>query len=101
MIVIRASMKAKQGKREEALVAIRATVEGSNDEPGCIEYRFTSDIDDPDIFHVIEIWEDESSLFAHFGGDAFKGFMAKSGDLVDPIGFHALKGDLDSYALPI
>jgi quinol monooxygenase YgiN len=50
---------------------------------------------------VLEIWEDEPSLFAHFGGDAFKGFMAKAGDVVDPMGFHALKGDLDAYALPI
>lgn len=101
VIIIRASMKAKEGKRDDALAAIRATMKGSISEPGCIEYRFTSDIDDPDIFHVLEIWEDEPSLFAHFGGDAFKGFMAKAGDVVDPMGFHALKGDLDAYALPI
>jgi quinol monooxygenase YgiN len=56
MIVIRASMKVIQGKQDEAVAAFRAAMAGSTAEACCIEYRFTADLDDIGVHHILEIW---------------------------------------------
>lgn len=101
MIVIRASMKVKPGKEEAALAAFRATMAGSRAEAGCVEYRFTADLEESGVHHILEIWEDEPSLIAHFQGQAFKSFMAVMGDLVDPLGFDGWTGTMTPYAPPM
>jgi quinol monooxygenase YgiN len=100
MITIKASMTAKSGKRDVALSAFKSAMAGSQSEGGCIAYLFTIDIVDPDIFHVLEIWDGESSLLAHLGGEAFSKFMAVAGDIVDPIGMCAWSGLSEPYQLP-
>jgi quinol monooxygenase YgiN len=94
-------MKVIQGKQDEAVAAFRAAMAGSTAEAGCIEYRFTADLDDIGVHHILEIWEDEPSLLAHFQGRAFKDFMAVAGDLVEPLSFVGYAGAMEPYALAI
>jgi quinol monooxygenase YgiN len=35
-------------------------------EPGCLEYRFTQDLEQPNLMHVFERWDNLASLEAHF-----------------------------------
>ncbi|NJK44128.1 MAG: antibiotic biosynthesis monooxygenase [Pleurocapsa sp. SU_196_0] len=35
-------------------------------EPGCLEYRFAQDLEQPDLIHVFENWDSLASLEAHF-----------------------------------
>jgi quinol monooxygenase YgiN len=100
MIIIQASMKAKPGKRDQAIGAFNEAMAGSQAEAGCIAYRFTADIIEPDSFHILEMWEDEAALLAHLGGQAFKGFMAVAGEIVDPLGMAAHTGAMEPYSFP-
>ena len=45
-----------------------------HDEPGCIDYRFTIDIDDPLVVRVFEQWESPDALEAHFAMPHFLAF---------------------------
>lgn len=100
MIIIQAAMTAKPGKRNDALSAFNTAMTASQSEAGCITYRFTVDIVDPDTFHIVEIWDGEPSLLAHLGGPAFKGFMAVAGDIVEPAGMTAWSGPMEPYQFP-
>lgn len=94
-------MRVKAGKEQAARDAFIAVVNGSQAEPGCVAYSFTSDVADPALTHVLEMWEDEAALHAHFGREPFQTFMAVSGDLIDPVGAAAYQGDLAPYALAL
>ncbi len=101
MIIIQAAMTAKAGQRDRAIAAFTRAMAGSQAEPGCITYRYTIDLANPDLFHIVELWEDEPSILGHFQGDAFKEFMAVVGEIVDPIGMSAYAGQMEPYRLPI
>lgn len=93
-------MRSKPNQREAAIAAFTTVMTKSQQEPGCIVYRFTADLGDPMLFHVMEIWESEQALLDHFGRAAFADFMAVAGDLVDPLGMSALSGPLEPYSFP-
>ncbi len=101
MIIVQASMKLRAGKRDAAVAAFTAAMAGAATEKGCLEYRFTADLIDPALIHVIEFWEDEASLLAHFQGKPFKAFIAVAGDIVEPGSMSSLQGDLAPYAFPL
>jgi len=101
MIVIRATMKVKPGQQEAAITAFRAAMAGSQAEAGCIEYRYTADLNEADVYHILELWEDEPSLLAHLRGSAFNDFMGVAGEILDPLGFSAHAGAMEPYTLPM
>ena len=101
MIVIRASMRIKAGQESAARAAFAEVMDGSRAEPGCVEYSFTQDIRDAALIHVVEIWNSEAELMAHFQAPAFNTFMGCAGELVDPVGVDALAGDLQPYKMPM
>jgi quinol monooxygenase YgiN len=100
-IIIQAALKAKTGQRETLLQACRAAMAGSQKEPGCDTYRYTIDLDDPDIFHIIEIWADEAAFMGHLGGKPFQDFMATAGPIIDPVGMSSSQGTLSPYIMPM
>jgi quinol monooxygenase YgiN len=100
-IIIQAALKAKPGQRNAMAAACRAAMAGSQVEPGCNTYRYTIDLDDSDVFHIIEIWEDEAALSAHFGGRPFQDFMATAGPILEPIRMSASQGTLVPYVVPM
>lgn len=100
-IIIQAALRAKPGLRDSMAAASRAAMAGSQGEPGCNTYRYTVDLDDPDLFHIVEIWDDEASLMAHFGGKPFQDFMVAVADLMEPVGMSAFAGALAPYAVPM
>ncbi len=54
----------------EALESLRDTatrmVAATTAEPGCITYAFTFDILTPGLMRIVEAWQDEAALAAHF-----------------------------------
>jgi len=101
MIVIRAMLRVKPGKEDQAKAAFIAVMDGSQAEPGCLVYTFTSDFKDPAVVHVNEVWASQEDLFTHFQGAAFANFNAVAGDIVDPIGMNAWSGDMADFAFPV
>lgn len=49
--------------RMAALELINAT---RSSEPGCLAYAYAIDLEDPTLMRIIERWEDEAALDAHF-----------------------------------
>ena len=46
--------------------AMRAMVEASRAEQGCLEYGYAEDVLVPGLIHVKELWADQAALDAHF-----------------------------------
>ena len=49
-----------------ALPAMRAMVQASRAEPGCIEYAYAQDVLDAGLIHVHELWRSQDDLDRHF-----------------------------------
>ena len=83
MIIISGSMRLKQGDRSELIEATRRMMAATLEEAGCRAYRFTFDLIDPDLLHVYEEWDDETSLMTHFAEPHFAEFGTTLRDWVD------------------
>ena len=74
MIVIAGGARLHAPEMEDALRAGSEMAAASRDEPGCIDYRFAIDIDDPLVVRVFEQWESPDALEAHFAMPHFLAF---------------------------
>ena len=55
----------KPEARDEAVRAAERVAEASRAEKGCVSYRFSSDLADPNLFCVFEEWESAEALDQH------------------------------------
>jgi quinol monooxygenase YgiN len=83
MIVIAGTAKCQVDKRDAAVAAARAMTAASLAESGCLAYGFSSDLDDPSVFHVFEKWESAEALDAHFATPHMADFMTALGAVLD------------------
>lgn len=67
MLVIAGVVKVKPETRAEAVQAAIKMAQATRQEPGCISYGFSSDLEDPNTFLIFEQWKDEAALVSHFG----------------------------------
>jgi quinol monooxygenase YgiN len=74
MILLDVAFATTADRRDAFLALMRSTVAASQVEAGCLTYRLTADINDPLIFHLIELWADEAAFEAHKAGDPFRRF---------------------------
>ncbi|MEM7568870.1 MAG: putative quinol monooxygenase [Pseudomonadota bacterium] len=51
---------------EHVKAASAIMTKASQAEDGCIDYAFAQDVTDPCVFRIIEIWDDDAALRAHF-----------------------------------
>ncbi|MGH7893743.1 MAG: putative quinol monooxygenase [Candidatus Binatia bacterium] len=66
MIVIAGHVRIKPEERATAVRVALAMAEATRHESGCREYRFTTDLADPCVFHIYEEWESAEALQQHF-----------------------------------
>lgn len=96
MLIVLAKAKVAEGALEQAKDAIAAMVAASNAEEGCIAYAFAQDLGDPTLLHIVEKWQDEAALAAHFATPHMAAFGAAIADLevsvIEAIKFHADEG---------
>lgn len=76
MLIVLAKAKVGDGAMEAAKAVIADMVAASNAEEGCIAYAFTQDLGDPSILHIVEKWQDEAALAAHFATPHMAAFGA-------------------------
>ncbi len=76
MLIVLAKAKVGDGAMEAAKAVIADMVAASNAEEGCIAYAFTQDLGDPSILHIVEKWQDEATLAAHFATPHMAAFGA-------------------------
>jgi quinol monooxygenase YgiN len=63
-------------EREQTVAALRAVAERSRQDPGCVEYWWSEDMDQPCRFRFFECWESESAFDSHQAQPYEKEFMA-------------------------
>lgn len=66
MLLIVGTVRLRAENLERARPAMRAMVQASRAEPGCLEYGYAEDVLVPGLIHVKELWQDQAALDAHF-----------------------------------
>jgi len=66
MIIVAGEVLIRPEKREEAISAALAMAQATEAEPGCLSYRFYTDVADPNRILIFEQWETAEALAAHF-----------------------------------
>jgi quinol monooxygenase YgiN len=75
MLVIHASMPLKPERRDEALDQIADLAETvREEEDGVLDYRATTDVNDPNVVRFLERYEDEQALATHSQTDHYQAF---------------------------
>jgi quinol monooxygenase YgiN len=82
MIVVAGSVTIRHERREEAIRAALTMAEATRAEPGCLAYRFSFDLDEPDTILIFEEWESGEALDRHFQTEHMRVFRARVADLV-------------------
>lgn len=66
-ILVVGTIEVPPDQRAELLEVLRPLVQRTREEePGCLAYAFSPDTVDPGCIQVLEHWQDEASLAAHF-----------------------------------
>ena len=96
MLIVLAKAKVGEGAMEAARTVIADMVAASNAESGCIAYAFTQDVLDPSVLHIVEKWQDEAALAAHFATPHMAAFGAGIAGLdfqvIEALKFHTDEG---------
>jgi quinol monooxygenase YgiN len=65
MILISGTVRLPAENIAAAKPAMRAVIEATRAEAGCIEYAYSEDVLDPGLIHINERWESRAHLDAH------------------------------------
>ncbi len=91
MIVLAIGLKLKPEGRDDFIKAAQAMVKESNKEDGCVLYEFATDISDPNIIRISEIWQSEEILQVHGSSEHMAAFQeATRGKVESSVCFHKL-----------
>jgi quinol monooxygenase YgiN len=71
MIIINGTIRLPAANLERARPVMRAVIEATRKEDGCLSYAFAEDVLEPGLIHVVESWRDQAALDAHFGAPHF------------------------------
>ncbi|NNM78091.1 antibiotic biosynthesis monooxygenase [Sphingomonas sp. ID1715] len=66
MIIVHGHARLAAGELQRLATELRAQVEATRAETGCLHYSFAIDALDPDVMRISEIWADWPALEAHF-----------------------------------
>lgn len=66
MLLIVGTIRIPPDRLDAARPVMRAMVECSRAEDGCMAYAYAEDVLEPGLIHVVERWRDAASLDAHF-----------------------------------
>ena len=84
MIIIQGHARLAPGTAADHIDAMRAMVEATRAEDGCLLYAFAFDAIDPDVMHITERWTDADALAAH-GTSAHMGEFRKTMGAAKPL----------------
>ncbi len=65
MIVVTGHIDFDPTRRGEFLAALEPLTKGSLADPGCVQYTFSADFENPGRVHVLEQWESDELMRAH------------------------------------
>ena len=65
MIIVMGKLRIDAAAIEAALPAAQKVVALTQQEEGCLQYDYSRDISDPEVFHITERWTSREALGAH------------------------------------
>jgi quinol monooxygenase YgiN len=65
-LLIMGTIRLPPGNLAEARKAMRAMIDASRGEDGCLDYAYAEDVAEPGLIRVSEKWRDRESLARHF-----------------------------------
>jgi quinol monooxygenase YgiN len=65
VIIVTGEIRIPADRMAEARPHMRAVLEATRKEPGCLLYAFGEDVLDPGLIRIVERWDDWTSLEAH------------------------------------
>ena len=71
MIVLTGTIRIPADRLDAARPLMKAVIEATRAEEGCLFYTFGQDVLDPGLIVVAEAWRDEACLGAHLGSAHF------------------------------
>jgi quinol monooxygenase YgiN len=69
MLIVAGTITAEPGGRDAFLAAVQPMVSATLTESGCREYTFSADPNDETRIMLYELWDDQTSLDAHFASE--------------------------------
>jgi quinol monooxygenase YgiN len=66
MLVVAGYIRIAPGYHRAAVSAAKSAMEATRQEPGCISYTFSADLEDASLFYVFEEWKNQAALDEHF-----------------------------------
>lgn len=82
-LTVIATLKAKPGKEEDLVSTLRALVEPTHKEEGCLKYEMHRSHENPGHVIFVEDWESRPLWEAHMESPHLQDFSAKQDDLVE------------------
>ncbi len=79
MIIVMGYAKLAPGELERLAPEMKAQLEATNAEEGCLHYSFSRDALDADLLRIAERWKDQAALDAHFASPHMAAFNAAIG----------------------
>ena len=70
--VVTAKWTAREGEEERVLESIKSLIAPSRAEPGCLYYQACRDPENPRVFFLFELYEDEAAYKSHGESEHFQ-----------------------------
>lgn len=97
MIFVGMVIEAAAGRREELKQAMKTMMAITRNEAGCVTYTYSADLDIPDRFHLLEMWENEELMNAHIDAEHSADFVAILGEAGRIVSLKAFSGDAQKF----
>lgn len=100
MLLVTGAATVDPDHRERAVELATEMAEATRAEPGCLEYRFSSDLTDPNTVYIFERWESMDDLEAHFETDHMARFQTELPPLLAgemDIALYEIAGERDLF----
>ena len=75
-----ATVEAKSDSSNAVKAALRAMIEPTKAEPGCLHYALFASQEAPGTFHLLETYADDAALAAHHASAHFAALVENIGD---------------------
>jgi len=83
MIFTHAEIPIDPERRDQALEIVQTIAGESRDEDGVVNYRATTDIENPNIVHILEQYEDMEAIDVHNNSDHLEDFQSDIEEYLD------------------
>jgi len=84
VIIVRITMNALPEKQKEVMQTLVAMIESTGKERGCLSHHVFRDIEDENVFSLIDEWETREDLDQHIGSAKFGVLLGTKSLLCEP-----------------